>query len=236
MLIDARNSGECLKVNVMKLPVLMSAVAILAFAAVSVKADTLTLVSYGTGTTPSGGAVNNSALAFVGVPSTTYNISPGIVWASPVSANGVQSSWVSNNPNSGPTGFVVEPDGVYTYLSTITDIAGHTYSGNFTVMADDTVDVFLNGIKIVSDSLNSPNDLKCESNVPDCTTPDTVSFSFLGHGLDFLTFEVEQTGLASTGVDFAATASEVPEPASLLLVGSSLLSAGIFFRRGLFAR
>src|SRR6478672_6416228 len=75
-------------------------------------AETIQLGSYQTGGPNLGN--NNTSVAFIGSLTTTYALDPGTAWA-PAGPNSV---WVSNNPNSGPGGAVVQTAGNYTYTTT----------------------------------------------------------------------------------------------------------------------
>ena len=112
------------------------AAALLCSASVVAHADTLLLGSYGTGAASSGAA--NTSVTY-GATGTTYNVPTGGVWHDPLGT----SSWVSFGPNNYPGGGVQATDGSYTYLTTFsgTDFS----SGSLSVLADDTVSIFLNG-------------------------------------------------------------------------------------------
>jgi hypothetical protein len=168
----------------------------------------------------------------------TYALTPGTVWAPALGS----SAWVGSTATAGPGG-VNPPYGYYQFNTDFTAVGG-IYSGTIDVLADDTVEVLLNGSPIIGFApLGS--DVHCADTPPNCTTPDLVTLSNItllaGADANVLTFIVEQAGLEGTtadpaGVDFTASLvgddAPAPEPSSLILLGSGLLGgAGLVFRR-----
>ncbi|HEX2971691.1 MAG TPA: PEP-CTERM sorting domain-containing protein [Tepidisphaeraceae bacterium] len=203
-------------------------------AAALASAETIQLGSYQTGGPNLGN--NNSAVAYLGSPSTTYALSPGTAWA-PAGANSV---WVSNNPGSGPGGNYVAPSGNYSYTTTFNTITGNTYTGSISVLADDTTSIIFNGHTLALQGLLG-TDAHCADGTPNCVTPTLIALpsAFFLDGLNTLQFDLRQT-ILSAGLDFYGSASgvtrvgdsAVPEPGTLFLLGTGLIgSAGFLLRR-----
>ena len=164
-----------------------------------------------------------------GGPQATYNLPNTAPWANAVG----NSSWISFNPNTQPFGSVIAPNAVSTYTTTFFDATPGTSTGSITVMADDTASVYLNGTLVAAAAANSPAG-NCTIGGPNCRVPSTFTLTGFVAGLNTLTFDVSQLYGVAEGLDFVGTVntSAVPEPSSLLLMGSGLLAgAGVSMRR-----
>jgi hypothetical protein len=153
-------------------------------------------------------------------------------------------TWQGPLPNSTYVGFATSsqpggtnpPQGFYTFSTTFTEAGAE--SGTLSVYADDTTEVFLNGILQANEIMGFGTlglDNHCAAGVPNCLLSGSVLLN-ASSGLNTLTFVVLQAGDENagdpTGLDFSASLSPAPEPSSLMLLGTGLVgAAGMLFRR-----
>lgn len=231
----------------MKLFSKLSAVgAVLALSTAFASATTYQFGSYGTASGNFGN--QNSAMVFlpgisqtgpfVPVGNSTVNIPATAPWSPALTGT---SSWISYGDTS-PGQVPFAPNGEYFFSTTFTLDAQAT-SFTINLLADDTVTVYLdiNGLLQNRIALRSigPN-VTCQTDLPNCTTVLTVDatpaqLALLTAGPHILFFDVSQTNSQAMGLDWTATAttgSPVPEPGTLMLLGTGLIgSAGTLMRR-----
>jgi hypothetical protein len=227
---------------------------VLAASAPFAHADSFSVGSFAAGTTAASQGFNSSQTAmnfegftaFSTLPAeastpalldgiaNTYALSPNGVWANPAG----NSSWIGSTSGSGPGG--TNPAWGYYQFDTTFNATGGVYSGTLSLMADDTVEVLLNGSVVVPFG-DLGSDAHCADSGPSCIAIDNIPYSgiTLLDGTNTLTFIVEQAGILTvpgqdpSGMDFVASAvrAVAPEPNSFLLLGTGFLAAAGFWIR-----
>lgn len=109
---------------------------------------------------------------------------------------------------------------------------------NLSIWADDTARVSLDGVALINPTLDPAGYPACSSIAIGCSagTEGTLAGILLAAGASHtLTFDVFQMGNTGTpfGLSFEGDLAAVPEPATILLLGSALAAAGMASRRRL---
>ncbi len=125
----------------------------------------------------------------------------------------VGSKWVSSDSRGG-NGTV----GVTNYTNSFTLLAGQSYAGSFSFMADDYAGVLVNGVEVYA-----------FSSMTGYVNPTTISLlpSYFKSGVNTITVE-DFSNNGPAAADFAGTLTGTAitsEPSSLFLLGTGLLGA-----------
>jgi len=164
--------------------------------------------SYATGASNPGFA--NSALAYVPNSSAVNNGST-TTYGGDDDGGGHPSLGSSSSVAHAPNGAPNSPAGDYFYTTTFTvpqNVQASSAKGEITLLADDTVSVYLNGTQIVGSTGSGGG---CTGYVPNCVTPTTFQFSGAVNGQNVLSFDVKEVDGANENVDFLGyVAFQVP--------------------------
>ena len=201
-------------------------VAIALLASTAVYADSVTLASLGTAA--DAGQTNSS-----GNP--TLAIDPNTAWSSALGT----SSWVSftTSGNTSASNYAQVANGTVTSFFDSFSLSGTPTSGSIEVMADDSTSVLLNGHLLIAEASTTNNTYStCSDFAIGCRGAYIINLptDYLVAGDNVLQFDVAQRAGSSFGLDYYGTintTAAVPEPSSMLLLGSGISAAFIRLRK-----
>jgi hypothetical protein len=167
----------------------------------------------------------------------TLDIDPNPAWAAALPG----SFWISDGDTGDPSapGYKVVPNGTTVLFSESFFLNAPVTAATLSVMADDTTSVIVNGITIfAADTSPADGFPTCSSQPIGCLTSTREDFTFadlnpyLKSGSNTIQFDVYQENKVSFGLDYAGSIStgQVPEPASLMLLGGGLVLIGLASR------